>query len=537
MKTYGPVATGDVDVQAKLLNKRLRRRQSGDVPYPLQYSSDMLNYDIWDHMFLVGCCRRLSMHQLDVPPATVLDLGCGGGYWAMEAARHWKESIVIGYDIADIQPQLCALPGYQDLARRVKWVHGNLLDGLPFPTDHFDFVRISGIGLGVPEDEWQYVLEDVARVMKPGGILEVFEEDLIFPCMRPPKPRPPPITIDTVRANLSSPSVLSGQSSATLLSDPWSPYADSERQSTLSTLLESPRSISISPITPLSPSLPTIPKRPMTPDIERHPQDHSRLKAAWESMLSRRFLTSQLVSVLPFYLSSSFVDIQTHPTFQVPLPPNSRTLSLSRKTPADSSRPSMGDYFDPDQAFELKAPARRASVEREPDTTGKPGVKSSQRTIPSWAPMHLARTVNTIVACKEAIYAEYEALYGDDPSVPLSVRTMRSKDMQQAFAAAQAALSTRPRNARRQSAREGFDREWNHWYRDMEDRIGMRGRIASQCGWKETPGDMPDWRVWRKKMDKLAQQTNYTPSIRSSVSETPELCRSMRAFVGRKPLA
>ena len=27
------------------------------------------------------------------------------------------------------------------------------LDGLPFPDEEFDFVRISFIGLGVPEDE------------------------------------------------------------------------------------------------------------------------------------------------------------------------------------------------------------------------------------------------------------------------------------------------------------------------------------------------------------------------------------------------
>ena len=27
------------------------------------------------------------------------------------------------------------------------------LDGLPFPPDYFDFVRIAGLGLAVPEDE------------------------------------------------------------------------------------------------------------------------------------------------------------------------------------------------------------------------------------------------------------------------------------------------------------------------------------------------------------------------------------------------
>jgi hypothetical protein len=35
----------------------------------------------------------------------------------------------------------------------------NRLDGLPFPPQYFDFVRVSGLGLAIPEDEWQTVLE------------------------------------------------------------------------------------------------------------------------------------------------------------------------------------------------------------------------------------------------------------------------------------------------------------------------------------------------------------------------------------------
>ena len=48
---------------------------------------------------------------------------------------------------------------------RTKIPCGNLtiditrLDGLPFPSDNFDFVRIVGMGLAIPEDEWQPVLE------------------------------------------------------------------------------------------------------------------------------------------------------------------------------------------------------------------------------------------------------------------------------------------------------------------------------------------------------------------------------------------
>jgi len=32
------------------------------------------------------------MHHFAEPPAVVLDLGCGGGYWAIEAAKQWEVS-------------------------------------------------------------------------------------------------------------------------------------------------------------------------------------------------------------------------------------------------------------------------------------------------------------------------------------------------------------------------------------------------------------------------------------------------------------
>jgi hypothetical protein len=89
--------------------------------------------------------------------------------------RHFlQSSIIIGYDVQDIQPcptSLYALDRSRDLARRVKWIHGNLwvssayllvsppnpfgtrLDGLSFSSNYFDLVRISGLGLAIPEDE------------------------------------------------------------------------------------------------------------------------------------------------------------------------------------------------------------------------------------------------------------------------------------------------------------------------------------------------------------------------------------------------
>lgn len=141
------------NVEAVLLKTRTFRRKPGDIPYPVKHFSGMSNFDIWDNMFFSTCCRGLTMHQFDKPPTNVLDLGCGSGFWAIQAAKQWTSSSIVGYDCRNLQPNLFAFKQHGDIAQRVRWVHGNLLEGLPFPSFHFDFVRVVGIGLGVPEDE------------------------------------------------------------------------------------------------------------------------------------------------------------------------------------------------------------------------------------------------------------------------------------------------------------------------------------------------------------------------------------------------
>jgi hypothetical protein len=48
-------------------------------------------------MFLKSCCQSLTVHQFDNPPSVVLDLGCGGGYWSIEAAKQWKVRLPIDF--------------------------------------------------------------------------------------------------------------------------------------------------------------------------------------------------------------------------------------------------------------------------------------------------------------------------------------------------------------------------------------------------------------------------------------------------------
>ncbi|KAL1753161.1 hypothetical protein FB107DRAFT_250319 [Schizophyllum commune] len=513
------------DVEAVLLKERPRLRRPGEVIYPLEYNHEMISFDNWNHMFLVSCFRGLTMSAVHPPPSTVLDLGCGGGLWALEAAKQWPNSTVIGFDIKDIQPRLNKYidPRQENFWQRVTWVHGNLLDGLPFPPDYFDFVRIAGLGLAVPEDE------EVARVMKPRGTLEIIEEDLIFPTgpVPKPRPRPPPISVDLPPSLDSIPTTASSKAPSTFSSKdnpPWGISFEDPPPLTLQQHTKAKPSLApvheiVFPLTdvPVSSILPTPLARrlhtrslssqleDMDMDVAPHPQDHSKLLAAWDAMLSRRFLSPQLTTVLPFYLSSFFDDVQTHAPLLIKIPPNSRALTANGSRGHHEHTSSVGSGFEPG-VFALSSSTGRRSGETGNSQLSNPPPTTSTS---AWAPMHLARCVATATACKEAIWEEYQRMYDDDLPPVLNVVGGRSKAS---------------------SSRETFEADWTSWENDMLDRIGSRRLLQREFAWPEPETERPEWRVWRSNLDIKAASSGA-----AAAQANTELCRSMRGFVAIKP--
>ncbi|KAF9456760.1 hypothetical protein BDZ94DRAFT_1302338 [Collybia nuda] len=514
------------NVEASLMEKRTFRRKRGDVPYPVVHSTCMSNFDTWDSMFINSCCRSLSIHQFEKPPAVVLDLGCGTGFWAIEAAKHWLTSTIVGYDIKPMQPRLFDMEPYTNIAHRVRWVHGNLLDGLDLPSAHFDFVRIVNIGLGVPEDEWQFVFEEVARVMKSGGVLEIIEEDPIFPCELPlqhttrPKPRLLPITVNpSPLSEATFSGTYSSKSSATLTSDPsWSSTLDQrfDLRSSKSALSLVSLSPTLSPRSPVSPSSSTnnfATRESFSSDVDSitDPRDHSKLKEAWEAMLTVKFLSRNLLSILPFYLSSTFVDVRTNPPLKIILPPSSYHLQQIQRRSGDSV---SSDWTMSDSVYDNRfCPSTHSTHSSNSLDFDEPQCPFSS----TWIPMHLARTVRTVQGCKEAIWEQYQKLYSG-----LMIAHTNRPD------------AIVPQKA---SSREAFETEWASWENDMMDRVGMRGTIFSQFAWSEPPGEHPDWRIWRTTLNKV-ENASETPSLRSPASSdhhrAVSICRSMRGYVAFK---
>lgn len=124
------------------------------------------------------------------PPKRVLEIACGSGLWSnlchdfFARCGHSDVSFT-GIDIVSIAPDL--------RKKGVNWQfkrHDLRKPRLPFPDGHFDFVFIKDAGM-CPSSPAQQAsgLSEPLRVLKSGGILEVWDSDWVFRSLLP-KPAP-----------------------------------------------------------------------------------------------------------------------------------------------------------------------------------------------------------------------------------------------------------------------------------------------------------------------------------------------------------
>ncbi|KAF8510312.1 hypothetical protein JB92DRAFT_443680 [Gautieria morchelliformis] len=156
------------------------------VPYPFAYDNVNIQTDRHSHALVRQLlCGHPSIHDdpSNKTPAVVLDLGCGDGTWLLEAAQCWKNTRFYGLDLQNLHPsphQLEAALG--ELAENIKFTHYNfLLDKLPYLDEKFDLVRMANLKWAIPEDKWDFVLQEVNRVLRRGGRVEIIDDDFLLP--------------------------------------------------------------------------------------------------------------------------------------------------------------------------------------------------------------------------------------------------------------------------------------------------------------------------------------------------------------------
>jgi SAM-dependent methyltransferase len=109
-------------------------------------------------------------------PRTIVDLGCGTGLWCREVARQFPKATVLGidYNLERVKVTGAKLPP-RDRPKNVTWREVDALEPLPLCDNSVDYVHIRFAATWIPRTKWLPVLEDVLRILKPGGCLELME--------------------------------------------------------------------------------------------------------------------------------------------------------------------------------------------------------------------------------------------------------------------------------------------------------------------------------------------------------------------------
>ncbi|KAI1637544.1 hypothetical protein F4809DRAFT_315903 [Biscogniauxia mediterranea] len=136
------------------------------------------------------------------PPSRVLEVGCGSAFWSMMChryfAQHGHASISFtGIDIVPLAGAGLDPETKPDKDMRWRFVQHDIRRlPCPFPDEEFDLIMVKDMSLSVSFRDNQPLFEEYLRMLKPGGVVEVWETDHTIRMLRPnvlkaPKPSRP----------------------------------------------------------------------------------------------------------------------------------------------------------------------------------------------------------------------------------------------------------------------------------------------------------------------------------------------------------
>lgn len=159
------------------------------VPYPLpidlaethrQTMLAQLTSIIYDYPIL---CQDL----LKKPPLRVLELGCDTGWWSATCHQFFKAR---GHQLQfvgmDMKPSQGMDNCFSQLGMDWEYVQHDIND-FPWPVSdgEFDLVMAKNVVLALHPRKYPRIVKEYARVLKTGGILEIWEHDATVRVVKP----------------------------------------------------------------------------------------------------------------------------------------------------------------------------------------------------------------------------------------------------------------------------------------------------------------------------------------------------------------
>ena len=128
----------------------------------------------------------------DSAPQKVLEIACGSALWSSACHDYFKKQ---GYSNISFTGLDIAPLAIDHKIHGLNWrfvQHDLRNTPLPFADEEFDFVFVKDAGLCVPEIAFEgSPLTEAMRMLKPGGVLEVWESDHLFRTLLPHPVVPP----------------------------------------------------------------------------------------------------------------------------------------------------------------------------------------------------------------------------------------------------------------------------------------------------------------------------------------------------------
>jgi ubiquinone/menaquinone biosynthesis C-methylase UbiE len=151
------------------------RQHLAAMPYPLPKDMSEINRLDFQH-FLLRTGLRGNYAAPVNQPTNILDVGTGSGRWAMEMAALFPTARIVGLDLAPPSDDTATLgQGLDVRPGNYVFTAGNILEGLPFPDQSFDFVHQRLLFSAIPRDRWPVVIQELVRVTRVGGWVELAE--------------------------------------------------------------------------------------------------------------------------------------------------------------------------------------------------------------------------------------------------------------------------------------------------------------------------------------------------------------------------
>ncbi|KAJ3124477.1 hypothetical protein HK100_011217 [Physocladia obscura] len=129
-----------------------------------------LQHFLLRHLFKGDIVRSEIRELAQQPGYKILDVGCANGWWLDSIAKTYPLAELHGVDLAP-----SVIEKAEKFLPNVKFISGNVITGLPYADNTFDFVHQRYLFLGLPGNDFPTAIRELMRVTKSGGWIELVE--------------------------------------------------------------------------------------------------------------------------------------------------------------------------------------------------------------------------------------------------------------------------------------------------------------------------------------------------------------------------